>query len=240
MTLPWEEVLTLATGQTRQREKKLSAVKALPLLLGAVIAAMALGACGGGGGPEASPSASDTGYRGMVLADPLPKPAFTLSDTEGKPFDFFKETEGYVTVLYFGYTNCPDICPTHMANIASALHELPQDLASRVKVVFVSVDPERDTPERMRAWLDLFDKSFIGLRGDLKDVDVIQRNALGPLAFDIEHQPLENGGYLVSHSAAVLVYATDNLAHLVYPSGFYKEDWVHDLSKLLTKGWEET
>jgi protein SCO1/2 len=230
-------VLTLSTIST-----SLKNTKTLWLLLTASIAAVAVAAaaCGGGGSPTPSQDTGDAGYRGMVLADPLPKPSFTLTDTEGKPFDFFKETDGYITILYFGYTNCPDICPTHMANIASALHDLPASEASRVKVVFVSVDPERDTPDRMRAWLDLFDESFIGLRGDLAEVDAIQRSALGPLAFDIEHQPLENGGYLVSHSAAVLVYTTDNLAHLVYPSGFYKEDWVHDLSKLVTNGWEET
>ncbi len=214
--------------------------KAPWLLLAAIVTlAVAGAACAGDGSPSPRQGAGDAGYRGMVLADPLPKPSFTLTDTEGRPFDFFKETDGYITILYFGYTNCPDICPTHMANIASALHDLPAGDAGRVKVVFVSVDPERDTPDRIRAWLDLFDESFIGLRGDLTQVDSIQRNALGPLAFDVERQPLENGGYLVSHSAAVLVYTADNLAHLVYPSGFYKEDWVHDLSKLVTNGWEE-
>src|SRR6516164_1995231 len=85
-------------------------------------------------------------YRGGVVAPPLPKPRFVLTDTSGTPFDFWNRTQGLVTLLFFGYTNCPDQCPLHMANIGVALKKLPPGLADQVKLVFVTTDPRRDTP----------------------------------------------------------------------------------------------
>ena len=80
-----------------------------------------------------------------------------------------------MTLLFFGYTYCPDVCPIHMANIAAVKKKLPPDVASRLKVVFVTTDPERDTPERITQWLSHFDRSFIGLTGTLEEVNEIQR-----------------------------------------------------------------
>lgn len=212
-----------------------------PITLAAALLLVVLGAgaCGGGGDGDVSESPAPVAYRGMILADPLPKPDFTLEDTSGERFDFKKETEGYITLLYFGYTNCPDVCPTHMANLAAGLEDAPEDVRERVKVVFVSVDPERDTLDRLRTWLDIFDESFIGLRGDIAEIDAIQQEALGPFAFTIERQELEGGGCAVSHSALVFAYTTDGEAHLAYPSGVYKEDWTNDLTQLVKKGWIE-
>jgi protein SCO1/2 len=73
------------------------------------------------------------------------KPDFTLNDTASEPFDFRTETEGFVTLLFFGYTYCPDVCPIHMANIGAVLATLPPGIANQVKVVMVSTDPNRDT-----------------------------------------------------------------------------------------------
>src|SRR5258708_4462193 len=75
----------------------------------------------------------DATYRGGLVTPPLPKPGFTLTDTSGAPFDFRLKTEGYITLLFFGYTNCPDVCPLHMANVAVALKKLPAGLADQVK-----------------------------------------------------------------------------------------------------------
>src|SRR5437588_9584232 len=108
----------------------------------------------------------DTGnYRGGLVTPPLPKPGFVLTDTSGAAFDFRQRTEGYVTLLFFGYANCPDQCPMHMANLGSALKRMPASIADRVKLVFVTTDPERDLPAALRRWLDLFDRRFIGLTG---------------------------------------------------------------------------
>src|SRR5438094_4891203 len=89
-------------------------------------------------------------YRGGLVTPPLPKPAFVLTDTSGAAFDFRQRTEGHVTLLFFGYTYCPDQCPMHMANLGSALKKMPAAMADRVKLVFVTTDPERDLPAVLR------------------------------------------------------------------------------------------
>ena len=90
-------------------------------------------------------TAKSEDYRGGLVTPPLPKPRFTLTDTSGRPFDFAAATKGYVTLLFFGYTYCPDQCPMHMANSSAALKKLPAGTAEHVKLVFVTTDPARDT-----------------------------------------------------------------------------------------------
>jgi hypothetical protein len=85
-------------------------------------------------------------YRDGIVTPPLPKPRFVLTDTSGARFDFWNRTQGSVTLLFFGYTNCPDQCPMHMSNIGVALKKLPPRIADQVKLVFVTTDPARDTP----------------------------------------------------------------------------------------------
>src|SRR6266550_8720606 len=85
--------------------------------------------------------ANTTIYRGGLVTPPLPKPRFVLTDTSGAPFDFWNRTQGSITLLFFGYTYCPDQCPMHMANIGAALKRLPPDIADQVKLVFVTTDP---------------------------------------------------------------------------------------------------
>src|SRR5437867_1590105 len=104
---------------------------------------------------EPGPSANrpEAGYRGGLVTPPLPKPRFVLTDTSGAPFDFWQRTQGYVTLLFFGYTYCPDQCPMHMANLGTALKKLPAGTADRVKLIFVTTDPARDTPPVLRPWL---------------------------------------------------------------------------------------
>src|SRR5215471_11246300 len=104
-------------------------------------------------------------YRGGLVNPPLPKPKFTLTDTSGAPYDVWSKTQGYVTLLFFGYTYCPDMCPAQMALIADALGKIPVESSDKVKVVFVTTDPGRDNPKVLRTWLDHFDKGFVGLTG---------------------------------------------------------------------------
>lgn len=208
---------------------------ALPaaLLACSLIAAL-LTACNGGrsGGEGRTPVR--TSYHGVVLGTPLPKPAFTLTDTSGEPFDFQQETEGYLTLLFFGYTHCPDICPVHLANLAAVLDQLPPKVTDRVKVVFVTTDPERDTPAVLRAWLDHFDREFIGLTGTPDAVRAAQRAA------GVAPAVKEGAGgedYAVGHAAQVIAYTPDNLAHIVYPFGIRQAGWAADLPRLV-EGWE--
>jgi protein SCO1/2 len=168
--------------------------------------------------------------RGGLITPPLPKPSFILTDTAGAPFDFKQRTQGYVTLLFFGYANCPDQCPMHMANLGSALKRIPASIANQVKLVFVTTDPIRDTPPVLRRWLDLFDRRFIGLTGTERAVEAVQRAAGVPPA--TKSGPA-TGNYSVAHANFVLAYTKDNLAHVIYPGGVSKDDWVHDLPLLL-------
>ncbi|MDQ2931219.1 MAG: SCO family protein, partial [Gemmatimonadota bacterium] len=122
-----------------------------------------------------SAESSEHSYRGAMLSPAIARPAFTLTDTHGQPFDFRARTDDTVTLLFFGYLNCPDVCPVHLTNIATVLSGLPYDVTGKVRVVFVTTDPARDTPEKLQAWLANFDPSFIGLRGTPEQVKAIEK-----------------------------------------------------------------
>lgn len=172
-----------------------------------------------------------TGLRGSALPDPLPKPDVTLTDTNGKPFVFREATRDKLTLLFFGYTSCPDVCPMHMANIAAVLRDAPFEWQNRVRVVFVSVDPQRDTPARIKEWLANFNPGFIGVTGATATVDKFERALYLPEAVTI---PAEKpGDYTVGHAAQVIAFTEDGLARYVYPFGTRQEDWAHDLPLLL-------
>lgn len=173
-------------------------------------------------------------YRGGLVTPPLSKPSFTLTDTEGVAFNFRARTEGYVTLLFFGYTHCPDMCPLQMSTIAQALKALPVWEANQFKVVFVTTDPERDTPSVLRAWLNHFDKGFIGLTGSNEAIRSAQ------MAANVSPAKKSEAGsesYAVSHAAWVFAYTRDNLAHVIYPVGVKKDDWIHDLPLLAKERW---
>ena len=173
-------------------------------------------------------------YRGGLVTPPLPKPKFILTDTSGRPFDFAPATKGYVTLLFFGYTYCPDQCPMHMANLSAALKKLPAGTADRVKLVFVTTDPARDTPQVLRHWLDAFDRRFIGLTGTEQAIAAAQRMAGVPVA---TRSAATSDNYAVNHANFVLAYSKDDLAHVIYPGGVSKDDWVHDLPLLINETW---
>ena len=179
-------------------------------------------------------SATEATYRGGLVTPPLPKPKFTLTDTSGAPFDFWRETDGYVTLLFFGYTRCPDECPLHVANIAQSLKRVPAGAGDRVKLVFVTTDPARDTPKVLRAWLNQFDKRFIGLTGSQSAIDAVQAATGVPVAAKTARA---GDDYAVGHANFVLAYTKDNLAHVIYPGGVTQQDWAHDLPQLVTETW---
>lgn len=185
-----------------------------------------LAGCGGG-----EPRAGD--WSGRELPDPLPRPDFTLTDTGGRPYDFRAETGGKLTLLFFGYTHCPDVCPVHMANIAAVRGDLPTDVVRSMEVVFVTTDPERDTPERLREWLNGFDPSFVGLRGSREEVNAIERS-LGLPPSVVDTVEAEGGGEegFVGHAAQVLAFQPDDTARMAYPWGTRQRDWRRDLPRL--------
>ncbi|HTR79931.1 MAG TPA: SCO family protein [Gemmatimonadaceae bacterium] len=188
-----------------------------------------LGMVGCRQGDEGPSSAAMRGLRGEVreIADPVPD--FTLVDTAGRPFRFAREARGYLTLLYFGYTQCPDICPVHLANLSAVLSDLPWDLRQRIRVVFVTTDPDRDTPSALRRWLDSFDPTFIGLSGSVEQINAAQaRLGIPPLV----REERGHGDYIVGHAAQMIAFTPDGRARVDYPFGTRQADWAHDLPLL--------
>ena len=181
-------------------------------------------------GPTESRDNDPGPYAGTELSEPWERPDFTLRDTNGQLFAFRSATEGRLTLLFFGYTSCPDICPLHLANLADVLDrpEMPRPI-----VVFVGVDPARDTPTRVRAFLDRFDEDFIGLVGTPEELAAAQE-ATG-VAQAVVQEADESGGYLVGHASQIIAYTADDLAHVVYPFGVRQQDWVQDLPLLAAR-----
>ncbi len=177
-----------------------------------------------------SASSNPPSVGGITITPAIPKPAFTLRDTDGRPFNFRTHTYGKLTFLFFGYTHCPDVCPLQMANLASALHELPPRLAHNVMVIFVTTDSERDTPQRLRQWLDQFDAGFVGLIGTLARVNAAQAQLR--VLVPAEHEGSGAGSYSVGHSGVVLAFSPDDSAHLVYSPGVQQSAWTADLRRL--------
>ena len=162
-------------------------------------------------------------YAGLDLAEPYRRPSFTLTDTSGASYDFKAATAGRPTLLFFGYTNCPDVCPTTMADVAVALRGLEPALAAEVQVVFVTTDPGFDTPQVLGEYLDRFDTDlptpFVGLTGEQDVIDQAQLAAGVPLA--------EDQGRL--HSSLLLLYGTDDEAPVAFDAGNTARDIADDL-----------
>lgn len=191
-----------------------------------------LAGCGGSGsGATVSGGTSPaSGLRGLALPRPIAKPDVRLTDTAGRPYDLRRETRDRVTLVYFGYTHCPDVCPATMADIAAALSQVKADVKAQVTVVFVATDPERDTPPVLRRWLRQFAPSFVGLTGPLPRVQAAAK-ALGVPLEDPERQP--GGSYAVTHGAQVVAFGRDGLARVLYLAGTDVPDYVHDLPVLV-------
>jgi protein SCO1/2 len=192
-------------------------VRRRPLIAALLLSILLVCGCSGGGG-SAQPTASGSElndhtnptYQGLGLTPPQPRPQFTLMDTAGAPFKFGSATAGKPTLLYFGYTNCPDVCPTTLADIANALRAVPAKVRTATQVVFVTTDVKRDTGPVLKAYLAKFDpdlpNKFIGLYGTQAQVDAAQAAAHVTLAEDDGQQ----------HSAQVLLYGSDDYARVAF------------------------
>jgi protein SCO1 len=176
---------------------------------------------------------SSRSWQGTLVTPAGAKPEFTLTDTSGHPYDFAKQTSGQLTLLYFGYTHCPDACPITFATLAGALGNLP---GTAVTVVFVTTDPARDDPARLRSWLDQYNTHFVGLTGSPAALAAAQRAAGVTVA--IANRPDAAGHYTVGHAASVLAYTPDGRQHLVFPYGITEAGWQHDLGQIQSeKTW---
>ena len=156
-----------------------------------------------------------------------------LTADDGKSFNVRTDTKGVVTLLYFGYTHCPDLCPLTMSNTSVALRMLPKADQAKIRVLFVSVDPGRGTLPRLRSWLGGFDPAFIGLRGTLPDVEAFERQTglpLGPVYKD------SAGYFQLDHATEMFAYSTNNVAHEAFFPSTPPAEMAHDLKLLVAGG----
>jgi protein SCO1/2 len=207
-------------------------VRAVRLVLAGSLAAGCAGA-GGATGEVAKPAANRSSLHGLAPDRPAARPRLTLTDTSGAAYDFAARTRGRVTLLFWGYTRCEDICPTTMADIAVALRRVPESVRRSVTVVFATTDPEQDTAPVVRRWLDRFDPSFVGLTGTAAQLAAAQRAAGVPVAV---RERLARGNYAVDHFAGVTAYGRDDRVAAVYPAGAIASDYATDLPVLVKEG----
>ncbi len=197
----------------------------------AAVLLLLLVACGSSGDSE-SPIASittsdDDGYHGVLLDEPYAVAPLELTDTEGEPFDLAAQDRR--TLVFFGYTNCPDICQIVMSTVASSLAKLSEAEQERLQVAFVTTDPARDTESALRTYLDRFDPGFVGLTGPLERI-----NALGKTMdiFIKKGRKLPSGGYEVDHST-VVVSVRGGEGDLVWTGATTPAEIAEDLEQIV-------
>ena len=176
--------------------------------------------------------------------DSSPKPSFQLTDLTGAEFgrDFqltdhngkprtLADFKGEVVAIFFGYTHCPDVCPITLGELAIVANELGKD-AGRMQVLFITADPERDTPAVLSKYVPAFHPDFLGLYGD---ADATARTAKEFKVF-YQKQPLPGGGYSVDHSAGTYIYDTAGRLRLFAGYGQGAPKMLHDIRLLLQNG----
>jgi protein SCO1/2 len=216
----------------------------LPLLLAGCSAGRAPAA------PADLPAGAE--YHGVEPVPVPPRPSFVLRDTTGKTYDFAAQTRGRPTLVYFGYTHCPDECPTAMADIAAALRRVQPEVRDKVRVVFVTTDAARDNGAVVRRWLDQWSSSYVGLVGSQAELDAAARasgvnpGAVGPSPSTIPGHPDQHVdkpgtaphkhfgplGYSVAHSNVIYAYDASDRLPVLYPGGVSPSDIAADLPVL--------
>ncbi|MFF1304387.1 SCO family protein [Streptomyces sp. NPDC058307] len=199
-------------------------------------ATLTLSACGSGddSGSPVSVVSEEAGSdkAATVLDQPFEKPDLVLTDTRGEKYDLRKETKGKPTLIYFGYTHCPDICPLTMNNIAVAKKQLPKSEQDKLSVVFVTTDPGRDTPTELGKWLKGIDTKFVGLTGDFATIQASART-LG-ISIEPTHKDKKTGKTVSVHGTQVVAFSpkTDE-GYVLYGEDTTVDDYTKDLPKII-------
>ncbi len=173
-------------------------------------------------------SDTSTGMHGDVVADPYSKPGVELVDTRGEAFTIAHDATKPVVLVFFGYTRCPALCGTVLADLAAALRPLDPGTRQRIEVLFVSIDPERDTLPVLRKYLDQYDPTFVGLTGTEDHLHSVAK-ALGVALTGRE--PAKTG-YTIGHGVQVIGFGPDGLAHVIWMPGTPVDDLRADVARL--------
>ncbi len=193
----------------------------LLLSLAFAAAAALLAGCQGGDQP----------WKLTNVAGHMPDLDFHLTDDQGKAVSG-ADYRGKVTLLYFGYTHCPDVCPLTLAHLHVVMQRLGP-LADGARILFVSVDPARDTPPVMHAYVNAFDPHAVGLTGSPGEVEALSKRYRSAFT----REPAKgDGSYEVSHSSAIYLFDRDGKARLIATPSDSQDDLVHDLHLLLDPG----
>ena len=198
-------------------------------------ATLTLSACGSGDDGNSPVAVVSEGAgsdkAATVLDQPFEKPDLVLTDTHGEKYDLRKETAGRPTLIYFGYTHCPDICPLTMNNLAVAKQQLSKAQQDKLRVVFVTTDPGRDTPTELGKWLKGIDPQFVGLTGDFATIQAGART----LGISIEPTSKDKNGKTISmHGTQVIAFSpkTDG-GYVLYGEDATVDDYTKDLPKII-------
>ncbi len=194
-------------------------------ILLAGLSSLALSACDksvSGGVPKPKLAFKSVDITGAEYASKL-----SLPDVDGQLRNL-TQFKGKVVFVFFGYTQCPDVCPTTMAELAEVRRRLGK-AGNRVQGVFVSIDPERDTPDLLKAYLHAMDPTFIGLRGSLAQTAEVARE------FKVFYQkvPTKNGGYTMDHTAGGFVFDPEGRVRLFARYGQGADALTSDIKQLL-------
>ena len=190
------------------------AISAMALLASLVM----LGGCFG----------DDENWNGKDISGLMPELAFELTGTSGDTVTA-KQTDGNIRLLFFGFTSCPDICPATLQKLSRAVKDLPTDLREDTQIVFVSVDPQRDTPERIDSYVSFFSDRAIGLTGEEPVLRELSKRYRTTFGYD---EPDAEGNYNVSHSGAVYVFDREGKARLLIRPELSVEEIRTDLVAL--------
>ncbi len=178
----------------------------------------------------ADASAADTGLelKAGVFDPPRAAPEFTLQGSNGQPLKL-SDFRGKIVILGFGFTSCPDVCPTTLGVLAQAHKKLGAQ-GKDVQVVYITVDPERDTPERMHAYLNSFDPSFVGGTGPAEQLAAVRKE------YGIQANRKQYGeNYTFGHSSFIYLIDRKGLLRALMPYGHSPDDYVHDAKLLLAQ-----
>jgi protein SCO1/2 len=186
------------------------------VVLAVVAGCLALAGCTTPAATVVPVGSASSGYGGALLTQPYELPDVQLTDAAGKPFALRSGASQPVLVLFFGYTNCPDICRTTLTDLASALNRVSPQTRAKVQVIFLTTDPERDTPAVMSSYLARFDPTFIGLTAPLAKLKAVG-SSMGVVIEGTT--PTANGGYEVAHSTQVIGFDAARKGRLVWTPG---------------------
>jgi protein SCO1/2 len=182
--------------------------------------------------PTGQRNADPAGYTGgSSLPKPYSMPEVSLTDTSGRPYNLATTPSKPVTLLFFGYTHCPDVCIAVLSDVALALQRMASGDRDHVQLIFITTDPARDKEKQIRNYLDRFNPSFVGLTGPMSTI----KRAASEVGVDIEgKKKLPSGGYEVGHSAQVIGFSR-NSGVVIWTPGTPVGALKHDFALLVER-----